>query len=583
MPTTLDQVSQWIHRHQAEVDVARLSKELQISGVLSRLLLNRGIGEPEVAHKFLAPKLSHLHDPRLLADMDKAVARILLARERGEHIRVFGDYDVDGTSATALLCAMFKLIGARYSFAIPRREQDGYGLSVDAVEQAKRDDVAVMITVDNGISAFAPVRRANELGIDMVITDHHTIVEMPPAFAVIHPTRAGQSYPFAHLCGAGLAFKLAHGVLQAIDRSDGMATKLHEYFHTALAFAAMATVCDVVPLVGENRTIAALGLKALMTTPHPGIRALCDVSKLEGDISAQDIGFKLGPRINAASRMGEDDLAIRLMTETDFTKARELAEALDAANRRRQQVERKASSRARASVEDPVDDTGEKVLVLASPDYPAGVAGIIAARMVDSFSKPSIVLHVSAEGIAKGSGRSTRDFNLHAALTGCGHLMDRFGGHAVAVGLTMDATKVDELRRLLNETADLHQTFAPRTSTLEIDHVIGFEALMPGLARDVAALAPFGEGNREPVFAIESARLAGKPRLVGKTGAHLSMQVTPPGGRSIRAFGFNLGSLLPMVESCSALNLAFSPVISTWGGQTSLELHLKELVAVSGE
>lgn len=580
VPVATETTSQWVFRHQAETDVAALCKAIRVSPMLAKLLLNRGIGDADTADKFLAPKLGHLHDPRLLADMDKAVGRILLARERGEHIRVFGDYDVDGTSATALLCSLLALIGAKHSFTIPRREQDGYGLSVSAVEAAARDGVAVMITVDNGISAGDAIRRANELGVDMVITDHHTIVEMPPAFAILHPTRPGQSYPFPHLCGAGLAFKLAHGVLQAINRTQHQAAELKAFFHTALAFAAMATVCDVVPLVGENRVIASLGLKALASTPHPGIRALCEVAGLDGDVDAQDIGFKLGPRINAASRMGQDDLGIRLMTATDPEQARELALALDTVNRKRQSVERKASTAARNAVDDPMEDTGDRVLVLASSDYPAGVAGIIAARMVDSYRKPAIVLHVGPDGIAKGSGRSTREFHLHSALTCCGHLMQRFGGHAVAVGLTMEATRVDELRRILNERASEFESFTPQSSMLEIDGVVPASALVPGLARDVSSLAPFGEGNPEPLLALESAKLVGKPRLVGKTNAHLSMQVAPPGGRGIRAFGFNLGGLLPSVESARALNLAFRPVISTWSGDATLELHLKEVQPV---
>lgn len=579
VPIASETVSQWVYRHQNATAIETLCASLRISPMLSKFLLNRGLSDPAEADKFLAPKLSHLHDPRLLADMDRAVGRILAAKDRGEHVRVFGDYDVDGTSATALLCLLLGMVGVRHSYTIPRREKDGYGLSVDAVEAAKRDGVAVMITVDNGVSAIDAVRRANELGIDMVITDHHTIVEMPPAFAIIHPTRTGQDYPFPHLCGAGLAFKLAHGVLQAVDRSATDHAEIRQFFQTALAFAALATVCDVVPLVGENRVISSLGLKALAATSHPGLRALCDVSGLDGAVDAQDIGFKLGPRINAASRMGEDDLAIRLMTATDPEAARELALALDTLNRRRQGVERKASIAARQSVDDPMDDTGERVLVLASSDYPAGVAGIIAARMVDSYAKPAIVLHIGPDGIAKGSGRSTKDFQLHSALTCCGHLMQRFGGHAVAVGLTMEAANISELRRILNERAGEFESFVPRSVMLEIDSVVPAAALVPGLARDVESLAPFGEGNPEPLLAVEGAKLVGKPRLVGKTNAHLSMQVTPPGGRGIRAFGFNLGGMLPSVEAARSLNLAFRPVISTWTGDPTLELHVKEVQA----
>ncbi len=581
MPVALPAALPWnIPSHDGEL-VSELQKGLGISPLLAQLLLNRSITDCQAADQFLSPRLSQLHDPRLLADMDKAVARILLAKQRGELIRVFGDYDVDGTTATALLCGLFTLIGARHDYVIPRREGDGYGLSINAVEQAARDGVAVMITVDNGVSATAEVVRANQLGVDMIITDHHTVESLPPAHAVIHPTRNGQSYPFPSLCGAGIALKLAHGVLQELDSAGSLnGPAVQEFFATALALASMATVCDVVPMIGENRIIASLGLEAIPLVRMPGLRALCRIAKLSGKVNAQDVAFQLGPRINAASRMGEDSLAIRLLLERDPDRADELAKELDSLNLKRRRIERTASTAAKSEVDSDEIDTGSQILVVAGERYPAGIAGIIAARLVDKYGKPALVLSIGEDGIAKGSGRAPRGYNLHAALTTVSHLMDRWGGHAQAVGLTIQAERLEELRVGVNLRAHEFDGQDVATPGLDLEASIPPTWLVPGIARDVEILGPFGEANPEPLIGVTGARVAGKPRLVGKTNQHLSMAVAAPRGGTVKAIGFNQAASLPLVESSKSVRLAFRPQLSTWGmTEGELELHLRDVAS----
>lgn len=570
---------QWVYAWQAEQEVLRLSRELGISRVLASLLMNRGIQASADARAFLEPDPASMHDPMLFRDMEKAVARLRHAHKEQEHIRIFGDYDADGSCGSAVLVSIFRLLGIEHSVRLPSRHGTGYGLSVEAVQEAVRDGVKVLITVDNGISANVPVNAAQDAGIDVIVTDHHKFgPELPRAFALIHPGLLDSGYPFGELCGASVAFKLALGLAGTFGIRPEQDRVWRNFVADSFALCAIASVCDMVPLTGENRIIASVGLKALAGTGHPGLRALLELANVTGSITSTDIGFKIGPRINAAGRMGQEKVALALLTCREYSEGMELASELDGLNKQRQQLERRIVTEAKAEVERLGPGACPHMLLVAGESWPSGVAGLVASRLADTYNKPALVLGFEGDGAATGSGRSTRDFHLYNALADAGHLLDRFGGHTFAAGLTVQQARIDELRAHLNEHALKHRIFTPGTPSLDIDTLIEPEELTQRLAEDVQRLEPFGEGNREPLLAIEGARLVGRPRLVGKTAKHLSFQVAPCQGSALRAIGFKLADQLDLLEaSARSLNLAFKPILSTWTGNPVLELEVKHL------
>ena len=571
---------QWVFATQSSRLVDVLSSELRVSPLIARLLCNRGIRTPEDGNAFLRPSLSQLHDPMQLTGMDKAVSRLRQAIEKKEHIRIAGDYDVDGTTSTALLSLFFNLVGATHSYTIPSREEDGYGLSMRAVEKAHADGRKVLITVDNGVTAVEEVRRAQALGIDVIITDHHSWgQELPPAYVIIHPKLPGQTYPFKDLCGCGVAFKLALAVARSFGSHTAREQEFAEFLHTAYALTAIASICDVVPLKGENRVLTSTGLGALASTRHAGLRALLETAELRGEVTGMDIAFKVGPRINAAGRMGQEQLAARLLLTRDFTEAMEMASQLDGLNRQRQGIERGVTKSAKELMAADSVYEEERVIVLAGSEWTQGVIGIVAARMVEATGKPAIVLSVNAKGEARGSGRSTKNFHLYNALARCEKLMLRFGGHAAAVGISMMAENIPSLRRAVNEVAPAFFAFESAYPTLDIEAVADASDLNVRLAHDVASLGPFGEGNPQPLFAIEDCKTAGRPRLVGKTSRHLAFQVVPGQGRGLHAIARGMADRLSMLANPRGIKVAFTPRISTFYGSEQLELEVKDLAS----
>lgn len=571
---------QWIFAAQPEPVVNTIAQSAGVSPLIARLMINRGLAKRDEIDRFLTPSFDHLHDPFLFNDMDAAVNRIASAISSGEHIRVQGDYDVDGTSSAAMLTQLFRLLQAEHSFSIPSREKDGYGLSIGAVERAQADGVKLMITVDNGVSAIEPIKRAKALGIDVIVTDHHTIgEELPPAIAIIHPKLAGQRYPFRDLCGCGVAFKLAMGLMQKLG-IDGKSGEEWQHFRkSALAFCAMASICDVVPLVGENRVLTLHGLEALATTRHPGLRALCQVSGVEGQPSARDVAFKLGPRINAAGRMNQELVAAKLLTARDTTEAWELAMQLDELNKKRQSVERGITTQAKSIYDAGEHFAQDSVTVIAGEGWAPGVIGIVAARMVDHANKPALVLSIDEHGMAKGSGRSTSDFHLFNAVRECEDLTETFGGHRAAIGLSLPADRLDEFRARLNTVAREHKGFVPGKPTLSIDSTVEAAELSAQLAKDISRLEPFGEGNPEPLLALEGAKVVGKPKLIGRSSQHLTFHVVPEGGRGYRAIAFSQAESLSLIQRSSGINMAFVPKINTWNGAEELELDVKDVTS----
>ena len=549
-----------------------LAAALGVSPIVARLLCQRGFSDPEQADRFLNPSLEHLHDPMLLADMSVAVDRILGAIARKEKIAIHGDYDVDGVTSTVILRRALELLGADVIHFIPERLKDGYGLQPAAIERLHAQGVALAISVDCGIRGAEAGRRARGLGLDLIITDHHEPdSELPPALAIINPKRTDCSYPDKYLAGVGVALKL----VQALCRRAGR-DKLMPGF---IKVAAIGTLADVVPLVGENRVIAKLGLDLLTKGPHKvGLRALIDVCGLTGKtIDSYHIGFMLAPRVNAAGRMSTPDIAARLFLADDealVEEVRELALQLDGENVKRQEEEAEILAAAKKIVQTDPEIGARSVLVVAGDGWHRGVIGIVASKLMDTFHRPAIVLSVEGD-IAHGSCRSFSRFDMLGALERCAHLLMRFGGHKQAAGLTLDAKKIRDLRFAVNEVAD--ETLGPEDlmPRLRIDGGLTFREITGGVAAGVLALAPFGAGNPRPVFSARGVEIIDGPRKLKER--HLKMSLKQE-GRIFRAIAWRAAERHDfLAEHKAALDVAFSLEQNYYNGQTYVELTLADL------
>jgi single-stranded-DNA-specific exonuclease len=549
-----------------------LAAALKISPVVAKLLCQRGLADPELADRFLNPSLDHLHDPMLLADMGVAVERILAAIARKEKIAIHGDYDVDGVTSTVILRRALELLGGNVIHFIPERLKDGYGLQPVAIERLHADGVALVISVDCGIRGAEAGRRARELGVDLIITDHHEPdTELPPALAVINPKRHDCSYPDKYRAGVGVALKL----VQALCRRAGRG-KLMPGF---IKVAAIGTLADVVPLVGENRVIAKLGLELLTKGPHKvGLRALIDVCGLTGKtIDSYHIGFMLAPRVNAAGRMSTPDIAARLFLADDealVEEVRQLALQLDGENVKRQEEEAEILAAAKKIVQTDPEVGARSILVVAGDGWHRGVIGIVASKLMDAFHRPAIVLSVE-DDTAHGSCRSFSRFDMLGALDRCAHLLTRYGGHKQAAGLTLDAGRIRELRLAVNEVAD--ETLGPDDlmPRLRIDGGLAFREITGGVAAGVMSLAPFGAGNPRPVFAARGVEIIDGPRKLKER--HLKMSLKQE-GRIFRAVAWRAAERHDFLnEHKAALDVAFSLEQNQYNGNTYVELTLADL------
>jgi single-stranded-DNA-specific exonuclease len=550
----------------------RLASALGIAPIVARLLCQRGLGDAEVAQRFLNPSLDHLHDPLLLADMRVAVDRILAAIERKERIAIHGDYDVDGVTSTVILRRALELLGADVVHFIPERLKDGYGLLPAAIERLHADGVALVVSVDCGIRGAEAARKARELGLDLIVTDHHEPgAELPPALAVINPKRHDCSYPDKYLAGVGVALKLVQALCRRADREVWMPG--------FIKVAAIGTLADVVPLVGENRVIAKLGLDLLTRGPHKiGLRSLLDVSGLGGKtIDSYHISFLVAPRVNAAGRMSTPDIATRLLLASDEAMAeevRQLAMTLDGENIKRQEEEAEILAAAKKIVQTDPDIGARSVLVVAGEGWHRGVIGIVASKLVDAFHRPAIVLSVE-DGVAHGSCRSIPKFDMLGALERCAPLFIRFGGHRQAAGLALEAARIKELRLAVNAVADDilgPEDLMPR---LRIDGDLAFRAITGHVAYGVSALAPFGAGNPWPVFAARRVEIIDGPRKLKER--HLKMALKQD-GRIFRAIAWRAADRHDyLAEHKAAIDVAFSLEQNQYNGETFVELTLADL------
>ncbi len=511
-PVAVNGRKRWLLPSGAGDTAVRLARELKLGPLAARVLARRGFTDPAAARAFLHPTLDQLHDPMRMAGMTEALARLRSAIASKEKVLIYGDYDVDGTTSVVILKKAIELAGGTALFHVPHRLKDGYGMRAEVVEDAAAQNVKLIVSVDTGIRAAEVVRRASELAIDVIITDHHLPeAELPPALAVLNPNRPGCGYPEKNLCGVGVAFKLVQALLGTMGWP---AEKLHRTLESFLKLVAIGTVADVVSLTGENRVIVKHGLDGLDKVKNPGLRALLDIAGFpEGTApTAGQVAFRVAPRINAAGRMATANDVIEMFLTVDPGRARELATRLHTLNGERQQTEQEIVAEIlERCLETPVTDA-EAALVFAGEGWHRGVLGIVASRVVERFHRPAFVLGVDAEtGVAQGSGRSIEKFHLLEALEAMSELFTKFGGHFHAAGLTMPADRVDEFRTRFGGYAGGLLTPEDFVATLAIDAEVEWQELQEPAINEVLGLGPFGTGNPQPVFAAMGLEVAGPP------------------------------------------------------------------------
>ena len=566
----------WTHMPCDDEEAKALAAALNLHPTVARLLCMRGLRDPETAARFLRPSMDHLHDPSRLADMGKAVERIERAIAQKERIAIHGDYDVDGITSTVILRRALEMLGGDVVHFIPERLRDGYGLQPAAIDRLKAEGVHLVISVDCGIRGTDAALRARELGVDLIITDHHEPDgTLPPALAVINPKRRDCTYPDKNLAGVGVALK----VVQSLCERAGKGKWLPAF----VKVAAIGTLADVVPLVGENRVIAKLGLDSLSRGRHTvGLRALLEAAGLTGKtIDSYQVGFILAPRVNAAGRMSTPDIATRLLLATDeasIDEARGLAQQLNDENLRRQAEEADLVAQAKKAIETDPAIGAHNVLVVGGEGWHRGVIGIVASKLVDTFCKPSIVLSVDGD-IAHGSCRSIPAFDMLDALERCGDLFLRFGGHKQAAGLTMEAARLPEFRARIN--AHANEVLEPDhlRPRLRIDAALSLKHITPSLVEGLAALAPFGLANPRPVFHAMPVEIVDGPRPLKER--HLKMTFRQD-GRSFRAIAWRSAERAAfLTENRAGVNLAFSLEQNEYQGETYLELAVADFKALS--
>ncbi len=553
--------------------VRRMARSAGIPEVVAHLLAVRGHTDPAAVTPFLEASLQGLFDPELLPDMELACERLERAVQDGETILIHGDYDVDGVTGTALLVRLFRLIGAAVDWHVPDRMKDGYSLGAHSIERARSCGASVVVTVDSGTSAAETIAQLKELGIDTVVTDHHEPPSsgvLPPAVAIVNPKLDSSEYPFRELCGSGVALKLAWGLARRISRARRVREDLKEFLAEATTYVALATVCDVVPLVSENRVLTRRGLTALASATSPGLQALLAVAQLTGRrLVAEDVGYKVGPRINAAGRIGTARAAVELLLTSDERRARELATKLDEMNKQRRRFETEIFDQALEAAAGFEDAARHPVLVIAGQGWHQGVVGIVAARVVRRFGRPALVIGLEGE-TGRGSARSVPGFDVLGAMDGGSEHMLRYGGHEMAAGCEVRADAVDALRDAIcaRATEMLRGAGHPERG-LRVDLELPLAAMGEDLMRAIDQLEPFGEGNARPHLYSPDVRLASPPRVVGD-GTHLVLNLRE-GDHTLRAMAFGMAERRDELALGRPLHVVYTPRWNFFRGLRTLE------------
>jgi single-stranded-DNA-specific exonuclease len=566
---------------------SELAARLKTSPLLAQILLNRGISEQQDCMDFLRPSPKGLADPALMPNLKIAAERIAKAIRDKEKVVVYGDYDVDGITATAILWHAIRLLGGEVDYYIPHRIDEGYGLNAEALAQICDGGAKVIVTVDCGITAVEQAKVACDRGVDLIITDHHEwhVEEIegerrpifPECLTIVHPRLPGSAYPNPHICGAGVAFKLAWGIGLAVCGADKVDATFREYLVEATALAALGTIADVVPLVGENRILAHWGLGGLKNSKLHGIQALIASANLTGQqLDSYHVGFLLAPRLNACGRMGHAREAVEMLTKADAGRAGEIAIYLETKNRERQGMERKILEQALEQVTlNKFDQEDCRAIVLGGEGWHAGVIGIVASRIVDRTHRPTIMI-ATTNGHGQGSGRSIPGFNLARALEACGAHLDAFGGHEMAAGLKIQTAKLPEFREAFCKHASDVMSAEMMIPELRLECLAELNLLTEALVKDLKRLGPFGHGNRKPLLCCRGLTIAGPPRRVGKTGDHLQLYVKQAQA-SMKCIAFNYGNMIDQLRTGTVVDLAIEPQLNEYMGRTSVELEVKDL------
>ena len=573
--------------------IEQLSRSLGTPRLVARILASRlahldvSANGLDSAQRFLDPKLSDLHDPALLPGIDAAAKRLVRAVHDRQPIVIYGDYDVDGVTASAVLWHTLKLADAEVRTYIPHRLDEGYGLNSEAIQSLACDNDAkpLIVSVDCGITATEPAKLAKDLGVDLIITDHHEYDanDLPDAFALVHPAlpstsheRTAAAYPCPHLCGAGVAFKVAWQFARELCGSDRLPDAYRKLMVELLCLVALGTVADVVPLTDENRVLTAFGLGRIKQTCFTGLSALIDAAKLRDEkIDAYHVGFVLGPRLNACGRMGHARDALELLTTAEGPRATELARLLTNVNDQRRSTERRITEQAKQIIEsNGYDAPDRRAIVVGGEGWHPGVVGIVASRLVDTYARPAVVLGFD-NGVAKGSARSVDGVSIHEALCACGEHLTRFGGHAMAAGLTLATGEVDAMREALIERVNAMMSEAELMRALQIDAEVTAGDCTLDVFDQLARLAPFGRGNPTPRLLLRQAVLDRPAQRMGSAGRHLTMSFHHQ-GRSVRAVAFGQGEYAPQLPAGAAVDVVFEPKVNTWQGVRRPELHVTD-------
>jgi single-stranded-DNA-specific exonuclease len=565
--------------------IAALQQAAGIPAVVAQLLICRGVCDPVTARQFLDPKLSALREPELLPGCRRAAERIHAAVAARRRIVIYGDYDVDGMTGTAILWLCLKLLGAEVSYYVPHRVDEGYGLNCEAIRNLAAEKTALLLTVDCGIGSREEAALARELGIELVITDHHELDPvLPEAAAVVHPRLPGGDYPFGGLSGAGVALKLAWALCQQAAGAKRVSPRMKDFLVQAVGLAALGTVADVVPLLDENRILVRHGLESLASMPTLGLATLLGLAKIvprrhpDGKLrlDAEDVAFQIAPRLNAAGRLGQPQLGVELLVTDRPERAQELAQYIDGLNATRQTLERSIQLAASKQAKEMFDPAEDAALVLADRGWHPGVIGIVAGRLADRFHRPVVMISWDKTGVRPGIGsaRSIPGFDLHGALAECGEFLLSHGGHAAAAGLKIEEHQLAGFRGAFCEVAATQISEQQRVAEILVDVEAPLSAFTLQAVEQIERLAPFGQGNSRPLLCASGVSLSGPPRPLGNSGHHLAMMLSQE-GVTLRAVAFGGGDWADELAAVEGpLDVAFRPVINHFRGRQSVELHL---------
>ncbi len=540
-----------------------MSDALNVHPIVAQLLVNRGVSSPDVARQFLSCGISDLHDPFLLEGMDAAVKRIKQAQKNKERVLIFGDYDVDGVTSSALLYKALTRLGIEVFNHIPHRMHDGYGLNDGISDIIEEKNVQLLITVDCGITSIDEVAALKQSGLDIIIVDHHEPSEegLPDALAIVDPKRKDCAYPFKHLAAVGLVGKLVQALFGTISQEE-------------LDLIVLGTIADVVPLRGENRIFVKEGLPGIHQTKNKGLAALINVAKIKGKVfKPYFVGFILGPRINATGRMGSAKKSLKLLLSQDVKEAHQIAQDLDVMNSDRQKLQREVVKEALACVEQEINFKEHKVIIIAKEGWHKGVLGIVASRLTETYSRPAIVISLE-DGVGTASARSIEGFHLHEALESCSEALENFGGHKLAAGLTIREEKIEEFRDLMNTFAQDVLEVRSLVPSVSIDCEVPLSSLSLDLVDKIDSLEPYGEGNPAPVFCSRQLTVKSKPAVLGRE--TLKFWVTD-GEVSVAALGFGMGKYAKILFPGQKVDLAYQVAIDDWNKAPTVMLKLKDI------